>query len=181
MQQTHYFLIQLQKLVTWRHIKFESNPDPGLPAVRYVDAAGSGQRKVLRIPLESVSKARGDNTLKKGELEVDLTNSDSFDLGIETSMAFVPFMGAQGIDVEDFCKEAKEITIYVEEKRVNYDGNTVEWMFSVKSDRYDESPYWKPDISGGNRDFVLKLKGTGWPIRQPQLEEIEFSQLDEYY
>jgi hypothetical protein len=110
-------------------------------------------------------------------VEIDLGSSDVFYLGIKTSLDFVPFMGANYFERKLYCKEKMKVTIYVEEYKENEDDDKAEWEFFIGSDKYKKKRLL---IEHGAVKYpFLNLRGTNWPIKNPQLPELGPGEFDE--
>jgi hypothetical protein len=157
----------LQKVATWGYIPFKDVSQIGKPAVRYQTGPNFYNPDCWTV-----------KTLDKNNpVEIDLGSSDVFHLGINTSMDFVPFMGANYFERKLYCKKDMNVTVYVEEYKENEDDEKVEWEFFIRSDKYKRR---RLIIEHGSMKYrFLNLRGTNWPIKTPQLPEIEPGEFDE--
>ncbi|UCH94509.1 MAG: hypothetical protein JSV88_30165, partial [Candidatus Aminicenantes bacterium] len=157
----------LQKIATWGYIPFKDISQIGKPAVHYQTGANFDNPDCWTV-----------KTLDKDNpTEIDLGSSDVFYLGIKTSMDFVPFMGANYFERKLYCQNNMKVTIYVEEYKENEDDHKAEWEFFIGSDKYKKKRLL---IEHGPMKYpFLNLRGTNWPIKNPQLPEVEPGEFDE--
>lgn len=157
----------LQKVATWGYIPFKDVSQIGKPAVRYQTGPNFYNPDCWTV-----------KTLDKNNpVEIDLGSSDVFHLGINTSMDFVPFMGANYFERKLYCQKDMKVTIYVEEYKENEENDKVEWEFFIRSDKYKRRRLL---IEHGSMKYqFLNLRGTNWPIKNPQLPEVEPDEFDE--
>lgn len=157
----------LQKIATWGYIRFRDISQIGKPAVRYQTGPNFYNPECWTVKTMD----------KDNPVEIDLGSSDVFYLGIKTSLDFVPFMGANYFERKLYCKEKMMVTIYVEEYKENEDDDKVEWEFFIGSDKYKKKRLL---IEHGAVKYpFLNLRGTNWPIKNPQLPEVEPGEFDE--
>lgn len=157
----------LQKIATWGYIGFRDISQIGKPAVRYQTGPNFYNPECWTV--KSLDK---DNPV-----EIDLGSSDVFYLGIKTSLDFVPFMGANYFERKLYCKNIMKVTIYVEEYIENEDDDKAEWEFFIGSDKYKKK---RLVIEHGAVKYpFLNIRGTNWPIKNPQLPEVEPGEFDE--
>jgi hypothetical protein len=157
----------LQKIATWGYLPFRDIPQIGKPALRYQTGPNFYNPECW-----TVTTLDKDNPVK-----IDLGSSDVFYLGIKTSLDFVPFMGANYFERKLYCKEKMEVTIYVEEYKENETDDKAEWEFFIGSDKYKKKRLL---IEHGAVKYpFLSLRGTNWPIKNPQLPEVEPGEFDE--
>jgi hypothetical protein len=157
----------LQKVATWGYIPFKDVSQIGKPAVRYQTGPDFYNPDCWTV-----------KTLDKNNpVEIDLGSSDVFHLGINTSMDFVPFMGANYFERKLYCNKNMKVSIFVEEYKEKEENEKVEWEFFIQSDKYKRRRLL---IEHGSMKYqFLNLRGTNWPIKTPQLPEVGHDEFDE--
>jgi hypothetical protein len=149
----------VQKATTWKEVEFNDNIISGVEAVRYQKGADGSKLGSWSIELFP----------KKPEpsITINLDNSSYFELGIKTSMDFVPFMGADSYKRDDYCQKNKEITISLE-KLPDSGG----YHFYVKSDKYQRGKGTRLTHILSHETAFLRARARYWPVKDAQLREI---------
>jgi hypothetical protein len=156
----------IQKATVWQSVDFREKSVTGLEAVRYQRGADGSNPDSWRV---EVFQKNSDPTIT-----INLANSSYFELGIKTSMDFVPFMGADSHKRDEYCKKNKEITITYEKIE-----GTNEYKFYVKSDKYKKGKGTRLKYVLSHETAFLKTRAKYWPVRNVQLQEIEPHQFSE--
>jgi hypothetical protein len=156
----------IQKATTWKEVEFEEAVVAGIEAVRYQKDADGSRIDSWQIITFQKNPAPG--------IAINLANSSYFELGVKTSLDFVPFMGADCYKRDDYCKKDKKITITREELD---DGSG--YHFYVKSDRYQKGKGTRLKHVLSHETAFLRTRSRYWPVRDAQLPEISSEQFNE--
>jgi hypothetical protein len=158
----------MQKVVEWPHIKCRDPKSIGVPALNYKDKAGPSRPGNWTIKI-----------LKENEpVKIDLNNSPHFQLGIKTSMDFIPFIGGACYERERFCRlgsKKKKVKIHLQPAN-----NVIGWKFFIEQDEEDktagksrEKSLIELPVDPRTETSGLNLKGTHWPLKKVQLPDVD--------
>lgn len=152
------------KTTTWKEVGFKEVLISGVEAIRFQKGRDSFDPDSWEI------ETFKDNP----QLDINLANSNYFELGIKTSMDFVPFVGADGYKRDEYCNDDKKITVTLEKKDrgSGYD-------FRVISDKYRRGKGTRLRHVLSHETAFLKTKATYWPVREVQLRDISPQQFNE--
>jgi tetratricopeptide (TPR) repeat protein len=156
----------VQKATTWKGVEFKENIIAGVEAVRYQKGADGSKPSSWSIKTFPRSS--------EPSLTINLANSSYFELGIKTSMDFVPFTGADSYKRDDYCLKDKVITITLGKLQ-----DTGDYHFFVKSDKYQKGKGTRLTHILSQETAFLRTRTRYWPVKDAQLREIEPEEFNE--
>jgi hypothetical protein len=156
----------IQKTTTWKEVEFKEAVVSGVEAVRYQKGRNALNPDSLKIETFRENSAP--------IITINLSNSTHFELGIKTSMDFVPFMGADSYKRDDYCNQEKIVTITIEKLK-----NASGYNFYVKSDKHQKGRGARLQHVFDYETPFLRSRARNWPIHVVQLEEVSPDQFTE--
>lgn len=150
----------IQKATIWKEVEFEEEPVAGVVSVRYQKKADGS--KPASWCIESFKENSNPN------VSINLANSSFFELGLKTSMDFVPFMGTGSYKRDDYCKKNKRVTITMEKEKKEGD-----YHFYLSSDRYKKGKGKRLRQVVSHEAAFLKTGTRYWPVRDTQLRDVQ--------
>ncbi|UCH95815.1 MAG: hypothetical protein JSV88_02930 [Candidatus Aminicenantes bacterium] len=154
----------IQKATTWKQVAFKETSISGVEALRYQKGTDGFNPKSWEI------KTFNQNS----PIHVNLANSSYFELGIKTSLDFVPLIGADGYKRDHYCERDKKVEITLEKMT---DGKS--YNFYVKTDKFKKGKGTRLRQVLSHETAFLRTKSRYWPVHEVQLWEIPPEQFNE--
>jgi hypothetical protein len=151
-----------RKEVLWDNVDYKTCDWAGQPAIRYKTRDAKTHKLKPEVQILEVGVPK----------KISLEESDTFTLGIKTSMDFITFSSSTR-QTRQFCKGTKEIVILAEAKNAeNMSLESLPWNFKINGELL------KVKRKKENVPF-LKLCKTVWPTMSPQLPDIKPEEFNE--